>query len=398
MRMSQEQLVDRVMSNLDITPTMLVNAIQKYEAIAKYLSECGVDAGFYPQGSFRLGTVVRPYRAGKDASYDLDVVCQLQDDKEKVTPGNVKNSIGDCLKRSSLYSGKLLPECDRCWTLEYARVDDATGFMLDLVPAVRQDLTERVRLISLGVPNDKASHAIAITEKTSGGMYSWQHSNPAGYALWFDEINAPFADAVEQTQRQRIFESHRHVFASVEEIPRSLIRSPLQRVIQILKRHRDIFYYRAKAEDRKPISAIITTVCTQFARGTNPRVEVIELLRYMVDELYIYSELLRDEEQRRHSVLERRTFIRRDRQKWYIANPVDPSDNYADSWDERTAQLFFRWAQAVKEDLIDIDAYTDEMYRSVANALGEEAVRRAVPDIELSDSAIAATPTKPWRW
>ena len=133
---TSEQALLKALSNLDITPTMEANAREKYGAIAQYLSEHGVEANFYPQGSFRLGTVTRPFRQGKDVSYELVVVCQVLEDKQQVTPGYVKNLIGDPLKESGLYADKLLPEDDRCWTLEYAKVDDKTGFNLDLVPSV----------------------------------------------------------------------------------------------------------------------------------------------------------------------------------------------------------------------------------------------------------------------
>jgi len=61
---------------LDISPTMFKNATEKYENVAKYLQEHGIECDVYPLGSFSLGTVVRPYRNMKDAEYDLDfIVC-----------------------------------------------------------------------------------------------------------------------------------------------------------------------------------------------------------------------------------------------------------------------------------------------------------------------------------
>lgn len=37
----------------------------------------------FPQGSFSLGTVVRPYRESKEMDYDLDFVCCLSLQKEQ---------------------------------------------------------------------------------------------------------------------------------------------------------------------------------------------------------------------------------------------------------------------------------------------------------------------------
>lgn len=56
---------DTIVKALDITPTMYKNAVDKYTAIAAYLDEQGIKADFYPQGSFRLGTVVRPLKTEK---------------------------------------------------------------------------------------------------------------------------------------------------------------------------------------------------------------------------------------------------------------------------------------------------------------------------------------------
>lgn len=38
----------------------------KYAALSKYLDEQGLDSDFYPQGSFLIGTTIRPYRDGKN--------------------------------------------------------------------------------------------------------------------------------------------------------------------------------------------------------------------------------------------------------------------------------------------------------------------------------------------
>ena len=394
---TSEQALLKALSNLDITPTMEANAREKYEAVAEYLSEHGVEANFYPQGSFRLGTVTRPFRQGKDVSYDLDVVCQVLEDKQQVTPGYVKNLIGDPLKESGLYADKLLSEDDRCWTLEYAKVDDKTGFNLDLVPSVNQDMTLIERLVLAGIPRDKATVAIAITEKTADdGDYGWQNSNPKGYAMWFDEINAPFLAEVEHEQRRRIFEFNRQLYASIEEVPKILIRSPLQRAIQILKRHRDVYYYRAGAENCKPISAIITTLAAQFAKGLHPAIGVVELLEHITLELGQYSELLQDEDNRDHSVFETRTLLKRDEKGWYIGNPVDPFDNYADGWDERTAELFFSWSRVVKEELVDTVDSSERMLRSLVSSLSIAGLENAL-GTNRKLSPVEITPTKPWR-
>ena len=56
--------IDTLIQNLDITPQMYAQAKRQYEEIAGFFLENGIHADFYPQDSFRLGTVVRPYDRG----------------------------------------------------------------------------------------------------------------------------------------------------------------------------------------------------------------------------------------------------------------------------------------------------------------------------------------------
>jgi hypothetical protein len=87
--------------------------------------------------------------------------------------------------------------------------------------------------------------------------------------VWFDAKNEPFLTASRSAYREHLFAANRVLFASVEEIPHELDRSVLQRVIQILKYHRDVFYAKIKDGDEiKPISAIINVVIRRLLRGT----------------------------------------------------------------------------------------------------------------------------------
>ena len=93
MRIKSDDL-ERLAANLDISPTMHKYAENRYKEIATYLEGCGIDATFYPQGSFRTGTVVRPLKDGKDADYDIDVVSELIDKKNVVSPADVNGKMG----------------------------------------------------------------------------------------------------------------------------------------------------------------------------------------------------------------------------------------------------------------------------------------------------------------
>ena len=65
--------------DLDIPESKYLEAKSRYEAVGKWLGQEGTDLSkydieIYPQGSFRLGTVVKPI--GRD-EYDIDLVCFL---------------------------------------------------------------------------------------------------------------------------------------------------------------------------------------------------------------------------------------------------------------------------------------------------------------------------------
>ena len=87
----REKDVLKLIEGLDITPTMYKNAPDKYMAVGTYIQEQGLECEIFPQGSFSLGTVVRPYKESKEVDYDLDFICCLNEDKELTTARYVKN-------------------------------------------------------------------------------------------------------------------------------------------------------------------------------------------------------------------------------------------------------------------------------------------------------------------
>ena len=58
----RQQDILKLIEGLDISPTMYKNATEKYKAVGTYLQNQGLACDIFPQGSFSLGTVVRPYR------------------------------------------------------------------------------------------------------------------------------------------------------------------------------------------------------------------------------------------------------------------------------------------------------------------------------------------------
>lgn len=389
---------------LDISPTMHKYAVDRYSGISAYLKDCGINAAIYPQGSFRTGTVVRPLKDNIEADFDIDIVCELKLSKNDTTPQFTKTSVGDTLKSNLTYQSKLSPEQDRCWTLVYSEVSDGIGFKLDVVPCAVEDKNSILLLKTKGVQSEHAEKAVVITEKLELNEYQWVSSNPAGYGAWFDDINKRFLEDNLIQRKQAFLNENRILFASeatVEDVPDFYIKSSLQRVIQLLKRHRDIYYGRIRNGDKlRPISAIITTLAARIAESA-PSANIEELMSYIVSGLQDYSSLLKGQTPAARFFGEKRIYIDKRNQKWYIGNPVNPDDNYADSWTDDTADAFFRWLSAVNEDLSNTKPDDEIRYfTNLKSGLGTSFVEMALPNPR--PSAPSATirqitsPTKPW--
>lgn len=396
----RQQDILKLIEGLDISPTMYKNATDKYKAVGTYLQEQGLECDIFPQGSFSLGTVVRPYRESKEADYDLDFICCLEELKEKTTAKYVKNIIKETLCKSEVYKEKLQnKEWDKCWTLEYAEVN-GIGFNIDIVPGVAEADDVVQSMINAALSREEAELAVAITDK-KGQNYYWCTSNSRAYKNWFETINNPFLNYNRENRKKVLFEKSRTIYNSIEEIPEGLERSSLQRVIQILKHHRDVYYCRIKKENLKPTSAIITTICAEIAYGMNPSMNVFELLQAIANdfEIYSYNQTLQEEDFARQYI--NKNIIRKRKGMWCIMNPVNPNDNLADSWNDNPekAEIFFKWVKAMKKDCLDSMKLEDNDFVALLeNNFGREYVKKNVKlenYVSAVPNVIMNTP-KPW--
>lgn len=399
-RINRQKNILSIISKLDITPTMYNNAVNKYNELAKHLTEHGIRAEIYPQGSFALGTVVRPIIKDENAAYDLDFVCQVYDDKNSLTAAQLRQKVQNILETSKLYNDNL-KICDECFTIVFADID-GTGFSIDIVPAVAESSDKIVKLHSLTKNTDLVDTAIAIPKKEHSN-YSWLTNNPKGYKKWFDDINMRFNDASKFEFRQLLLENNRHVFNSIQEIPEGLDRSVLQRVIQILKYHRDVYYSRIQDGDKlKPISAIIGTIVANIAVSAKESLSVFELLEVVLDEFDVYAKQTYLNETLFASQYQSKNIILKKGSKWVIENPANPEDNLADHWDNETAKRFFMWTAAVRNDLLKALEITDNNeYRAIIeSAFGQNIVKQVFPketQINIPPKPIyGASASKPW--
>ena len=359
------EFLDRVAGEIDIPPSKYQDAVKRYQAVGRWLEDgeypgCLGQLAIYPQGSFRLGTVVRPIRNGIEAGYDIDLVCQMPLPKYLTTPQSVKQMAGDRLRHHETYRRLLDREGRRCWTLEYAE-QDGVAFHLDVLPAVPEQ-------------QGAQSTAIAITHK-SETAYSWSSSNPHGYGTWFDSKNAAAFERVVVEQKRFIQRRASLVYASVDDVPNQLVRTPLQRSVQLMKRNRDLHFNRPDTIDYAPISIIVTTLAAHLYRGES---DTYSALIGIIGRLQQHAALVGGRAID-PSLATLGLIQRLPDGTWYIGNPVDPAENFADRWhedDHARARAFFTWVAALREDLLNFptNANPHSIKERLGRVLGTTAV------------------------
>ncbi len=384
----------KAIESLDITPSMYKNADEKYHALANYLSRhTDVTLDMYPQGSFAFGTVIRPFKNDKDGSYDLDFICEVELEKGKITAEELREYIEKAISDGELYGGRL-EIYDQCFTIQYAE-EGGASFSIDIVPAVHESDKEIARLTEKTARPDLIDTAIAIPVKEKTG-YSWRTNNPKGFAKWFKEINDPYKAYARTEFRKSLFEST-SFYDKVEDIPEGMERSSVQRVIQILKRHRDLYFN--KFPELKPISAIINVLVTEVASSLHPSTSIFDLLEAVLNELNESSKFY-DDRIKGELLLENRAIARKNR-GWYIANPANPDDNLADEWNQNDdiAKKFFKWISVAREDFVDSMEKPDHEFKAIAeSALGQDAIKKSWGDkYGAHVAAPVAVSSKPWR-
>ncbi len=329
---SHDDILEAVAEALDIPPSKFEEAKSRYEAIGAWLdrpesSIAQYDPSISPQGSFLLGTVTRPLTDAEE--YDVDLVCRLEATKADFTQKSLKEAVGLEVALYARAHGMAVPEEHRrCWRLNYAA---GAQFHMDILPALPDAQRYQVKLLMEGhraLAQDAAlsGHAIAITDKTlphyDQPTEDWPQSNPTGYAAWFRGRMR-----VRLTEAKRALAQRERITASVEEIPDYKVKTPLQRAIQLLKRHRDCMF--AEDGERKPISIVITTLA---AHAYNEEPTISAALQSILTGMDRF--------------IEDRGGIA------WVANPVNPGENFADKWAEepRKRENFYRWLDQARQD------------------------------------------------
>jgi len=388
------RIIEEIAASVDIPETAYDKAEARYKDLGGWFgrpeAKCvGFAPHIRPQGSFRLGTVVR----GEE--YDLDFGCRLCKGISKAThtQKQLKALVGadmeDYRKARRIESG--LKEKPRCWRLQYQE-DDAFKFHMDGVPSIPMDDPQRellaIAMIKFGsadfLAHSVAKHAGSITDNSLPNYEiispDWQISNSEGYALWFESRMKLAMPLLEK----RAFEAK---VAKVDDLPARKWKSPLQKCVQVLKCHRDVMF--AENPDGKPISVIITTLAANAYLGEQDIGSAMQnILATMGD------------------------FV--NRQKPRVPNPVNPAEDFADKWyDPKYAQLnleknFNWWLLQAQADFADIgqsrdaDFIAEQVRKKFASTIDAPNLRdklglgAATVITTPKSHIIVEAPAKPW--
>lgn len=356
-------ILEELGKSLDITETQYNAAVKSYEAVGDWLASEHSSLAPYrpeilPQGSFMLGTMVRPVNDEDDL--DIDLVCQLEGKNPDWTQRDLKQKVGDQLKAHDLYEKLLDDEGRRCWTLLYRKNADVQKdkYHMDVLPCIVDSGYSMIleKAFSSAGLDDVNDLAIRITDNEEWDYdietnhLEWSKSNPFGYGKWFfQQASLDISKAFSINE-------------SVQPVPRySAEKLPLQRVVQILKRHRDMMF---EGDEHKPISIIITTLA---ARAYRKQTKILVALEDVLAEMTDFIE-------ERYSLEHRKTI------KW-IENPINSEENFADKWPEEPLkeEKFYQWVDQVRSDIDNIGAKRGLHFvqESLENSFGKNEVIKA---------------------
>lgn len=360
------EILDELGENLDITEAQFNAAVTSYNAVGNWLCNDNSLLNKYspsvkPQGSFLIGTAIQPYTEGQDI--DIDLVCELTGKNQNWTQKDLKDIVKKQLEDHTKYESILDKEGRRCWTLKYRENSvNNDQYHMDILPAIIANgySVALTKMFSESRTINFENLAIRITDKELLNYQSetdpdyWLKSNPFGYAKWF-------IDRAE-TSNIKLFSLNE----AIKPVPKyQKEKLPLQRVVQILKRHRDMMF---KDDKERPISIIITTLAAYAYQGQR---NVLEALIDVIDRMHLFIEHKLDQDT--------------GEPYRFVGNPVNETENFADRWRDTPAKerKFNDWLKKVKFDISNATEQNGQhnIIRTLSESFGDSAVKKTFSNI-----------------
>ena len=305
-------LFSQLANELNISNTLYDKAVTAYTALANYIKDNNSDwdVEVFPQGSFELGTVIKPIN--DEDQYDVDLVVLVKmpsfEDAYKL-----RQTIQSFLESHGRYDGKI-EEKKQCLRIVYS---DSAQFHMDVVCAVPTQY------------NQTAIINVAKKIETGEG-YKYFPSNPKGYIEWFKQS----MNYKRLMQEARIRDA---ASTEIQALSLAKMKTPLQQAIQILKRHRDIFFQNNL--DSRPSSIIITTLCALSYDNAkiynSENNNVYTTIKQMLNTFTYY--------------LGTNSFG-----EYKLSNPSFDQENFLYKWNSNSKlpEDFFKWIEKARFDII----------------------------------------------
>jgi hypothetical protein len=172
--------------------------------------------------------------------------------------------------------------------------------------------------------------------------------------------------------------------AQVDPLPVFRHRTPLQKAVQLLKRHRDVHFM--EAPDLKPVSIILTTVAGE---AYVPGESVDRTIERTLDALNAIRLSNTDD----------------------VRNPINPKENFADRWTKPGCvqlglkQQFHQWITAATQDFSAlrhanmkqlIEVAHDRFMVRIDEDTARDAATRETSSTPVRRVAVGSQPPSPW--
>ena len=337
-----DDLLNRLGESLQLDPTRRALAEQRYKSVADVIER---DPFFknallsvYAQGSFRIRTTAKPYKKNE---FDLDFVVHLDFLTGKnYHPLEVLNELERCLRSNDTYKG-MIERKNRCIRIVYAN-----DFHLDIMVGCQETYFEQNRIL---VPDRKTE--------------DWTPSNPIGYGDWFTA-----RAQLKLEQRTLLFNAYKarnlEIRAS-EDLPVEPayeFKIPLERAVQILKRHRDVYFY--ERDNLATSSIILSTLAAEAYQG----------------ELSVFATIDR--------II---TYIEEKPRDWFgriepfkIPNPANLNENFSEKWyeDHKLFDAFMGFVRDTRRIWESIKQASSPVLREslLEQAFGETRIKRLLAE------------------
>jgi hypothetical protein len=262
-----EEYLTLICERIQLTETQFNTAVRRYRAVGEHLTEKEtaldkLSPKVSPQGSMLQRTTIRPMRLGKEVvPFDLDTVCRCDFDPFAKTSQSLYGSVLSRLQSKQEYKDRIeeaqkeFGTSGKCIRLAYTSDD----FYLDVVPTcVDRSDSEGIRLYMC---DPTKWHGFTSPIQT------WRRTDPFRFAAWFHGRCAVGTNLVEK-----------RVVASVAPVPpqeEADVKAPLRKVVQLLKRQRDIAFL---GETCRPTSIMLTTLAGRHYRGEGTIVDGLQTI------------------------------------------------------------------------------------------------------------------------